>query len=543
MSHLDLLLVRPWAPSAVPPDALVEDSLGVGYLTASLRQAGYSVAVLDAFTFQFDDDDLVRCILQISPKVVGISLHSFADYKHCIAISDKVAAAKPEIYRVLGGEHATFLARPLLEKHPSVDAVVMGEGEETLKEIVSEIVSGRAVNQVPGAVTRARDGSILDGGLRPAIEDLDALPLPEKDIVETAILMGKPVAISLLTGRGCTHKCTFCTAHTYLRLGGGVVWRRRSPKAVVDEMENLVYRYSGRPGVHPMLQFQDVIFLGTSTAALEWTSRFLDELESRGLTVPYYLMARAEAIMANASHLSRLARSGLSSVEIGIESGVDRILQAYNKQNSVDRTIEAIELLRSNGICYDASGFIMFDPRMRLEDVRTNALYLKRIDHATWDRYITKLQVFPGTAIRPQLIEEGLFNPDAGFDEVYAYHFEDPRVGVLASQVWFYSDSIRYLDNLMRSAKSILSTRTCLGISLADGLQEALNLAQEAYCNYFLTLVDLVERDILSVHFEEQVQLFLAQVNLIMGTLRQLVSVEEGLRYEGGRPSETANVV
>jgi radical SAM superfamily enzyme YgiQ (UPF0313 family) len=527
MSSLDVLLVKPWAPSAVPPDALVEDSLGVGYLAASLRQGGYSVAVLDAFTFQFDDEDIVRCILELSPKVLGISLHSFADYKHCVAISDKVAGAKPEIYRVLGGEHATFLARPILEKHPSVDAVVMGEGEETIKEIVSRVVSGQGVNQIAGAVTRSRDGSILDGGLRAALEDLDALPLPEKDIVETAILVGKPVALSLLTGRGCTHKCTFCTAHTYLRLGGGVVWRRRDPKAVVDEMESLVYRYSGRSGVHEMVQFQDVIFLGTSTAALEWTSRFLDELEGHGLTAPYYLMARAEAIIANVEHLPRLARSGLSSVEIGIESGVDRILQAYNKQNSVDRTIEAIQVLRSNGICYDASGFIMFDPRMKLDDVRTNALYLKQIDHATWDRYITKLQVFPGTAIRPQLIEEGLFDSDAGLDDVYAYCFEDPRVGIMASTVWFYSDSIRYLDNLMRSAKSILSKRKRLKNNVADGLQEALDLAQNVYCNYFLTLVDLVERDVLSVHFEEQVQLFLAQVNLTLETLSHFVSLEE----------------
>lgn len=527
MSNLDVLLVRPWAPSAVPPDALVEDSLGVGYLTASLRRAGYSVAVLDAFTFRFGDDDLVRCVLQISPKVLGISLHSFADYKHCVAISDQVAAARPEIYRVMGGEHATFLAKPLLEKHQSIDAVVMGEGEETVKEIVARVTSGRPVDKVPGAMTRAADGSILDGGWRPAIEDLDALPLPEKDIVETAILMERPVALSLLTGRGCTHKCTFCTAHTFLRLGGGVVWRRRDPENVADEMERLVGRYSGRPGVHPMLQFQDVIFLGTSPAALAWTSQFLDALERRGLKAPYYLMARAEAIIANAEHLPRLASTGLSSVEIGVESGVDRILQAYNKQNSADRTVEAIELLRGSGICYDASGFIMFDPRMTLEDVRTNALYLRRIDHATWDRYITKLQVFPGTAIRPQLIEEGLFDPEAGFDEVYAYRFQDPRVGTMASRVWFYSDSIRALDNLIRSAKSILAGRRRSGEGVSDGLQEALDLAQEVYCNYFLGLVDLVERDALADHFEEQVQLFLAQVNLVSATLAHLVSSGE----------------
>ena len=61
----DVLLVRPWAPSAVPEGALVDDSLGVGYLAAALRAAGLSVAILDAFTFRFGDADVVACVAEI----------------------------------------------------------------------------------------------------------------------------------------------------------------------------------------------------------------------------------------------------------------------------------------------------------------------------------------------------------------------------------------------------------------------------------------------------------------------------------------------
>lgn len=515
----DVLLVRPWAPSAVPEDALVDDSLGVGFVAASLRTAGWNVVLLDAFTFHFSDEAVVRCILELSPRIVGISLHSFADYRHTIAIADQMKAARPDIYCMIGGEHATFLARPIMERHPSIDAVVVAEGEETTGDIVAAVSRGEVRGPIPGAVTRDADGSIVDGGTRPAVEDLDALPLAAKDIVEMAILAGRSVAVSLLTGRGCTHKCTFCTAHEFLRLGGGIVWRRRSPRAVVDELEMLAARFSGRPGVHPMIQFQDVIFLGTSPAALAWTRQFVEELERRELRVPYYLMARAEAIIANGPILPRLAKSGLSSVEVGIESGVDRILEAYNKQNNVDRTVDAVALMRNAGIAYDASGFIMFDPRMVLEDVRTNANYLKRIDHATWDRYITRLQVFPGTVIRTQLIDEGLFDPDAELDAVYAYRFQDPRVGVMASRVWFYDDSIRLLDNLMRTAKAMLAEARRAGTEPDPELARALDLAQEVYCNYFLTLVDLVERGEIERQFDEQVQLFLAQVRLVVGLI------------------------
>src|SRR6204780_2989371 len=486
MTSPDVLIVRPWAPSAVPPDALVEDSLGVGYVTASLREAGYAVVTLDAFTFQFKDEEIIECVIRLSPRVVGISLHSFADYKHCIAICEGIRKQAPQIYRVLGGEHATFLAREILEQHSSVDAVVVGEGEETIVEIVSRVLNGKAVGRIVGAMTRSGDLSIIDGGFRPAISDLDALPNPHKDPVETAIRVGRPVAVSILTGRGCTHKCTFCTANTFLRLGGGLVWRRRRPAAGVDEMQNLIQKYMGKAEVHPLIQFQDVIFLGTSPSAKRWAEEFVSELEIRGLGAPYYFMTRAEAIVANASLLPRLVRTGLNSVEIGIESGVDRILQAYNKENSVDRTETAIQLLRSNGICYDASGFIMFDPRLTLEELRTSALFLQKIDHATWDRYITRLQVFPGTVIRDQLAQEGLFEQNGELDDVYSYRFMDPRVGELADCMWFYDDSIRMLDNAMRTAKSALADTIRQGGQSNPGLLRALELAQYLYCEHFL---------------------------------------------------------
>jgi anaerobic magnesium-protoporphyrin IX monomethyl ester cyclase len=519
---LDVLLVRPWAPSAVPPDALVEDSLGVGYLAASLRQAGLSVAVLDAFTFYFDDKETVRAILELSPRVLGISLHSFADYRHCVAIADAVSAERPDIYRVLGGEHATFLAREIMERHRNVDAVVVGEGESTFLDLVSRTINQVAPTPVVGAMTRSLDGSILDGGARPAIPDLNALPWPDKDAVETAILAGRNVAVSLLTGRGCTHKCTFCTANSFLRLGGGVVWRRREPRKVVDELERLARQYAGRPGVHPMIQFQDVIFLGTSPNAIEWTRDFVSEMERRKLRVSFYIMARAEAILANSEMLSRLVACGLTSVEIGVETGVDRILQLYNKLNSADRTEQAIALLLENGVCYDASGFIMFDPRMTLEEVRSSALFLRKIEHATWDRYVTRLQVFPGTVIRNQLIVEGLFNANGSLDDVYAYRFSDPRVATLASHVWYYDDSLRYLDNAMRFAKAKLAEEVRTGAAPSMLLHRALELAQNVYGEYFLRLVEFAEQHILVQKFEEVVREFLVEVEIAARLLENL---------------------
>lgn len=527
---IDVVLVRPWARSAVPEGSLVEDALAVGYLASSLRAAGISVAVVDAFTLGLDDVALARCAAALEPALVGVSLHSFADYKHTVAVAEELARSCPGAYRLIGGEHATFLAREILTEHPVIDAVVMGEGERTVVELARNVLAGERHGRVSGAVTRDAGGGLADGGMRSPVGDLDELPRPSKDLVELAIAAGRPVAVSLLTGRGCTHKCTFCTANTYLRMGTGVVWRRRRPAAVAEEFAELVEAYAGRPGVHPMIQFQDVIFLGASKRARAWVEAFVSELERRSLRVPYYVMARAEAIIANAPLLPRLAASGLASVEVGIESGVDRILQLYNKRNSADRNHAAIRLLQEHGICYDASGFIMFDPRIRLAELRVNAAYLHDLGHATWDRYVTKLQVFPGTAIRPQLVDEGLFEDDAALDDVYAYRYLDERMAALAAHVWMYDEGVRAFDNTIHHARSI-ATAPALEAGSRAHLRGLITAAQEIYRDHFLALVDLAEAGELHRRFEWCTALFIARVEVARAALA--AACEEAADFGG----------
>jgi radical SAM superfamily enzyme YgiQ (UPF0313 family) len=210
MSAPDVLLVRPWAPSAVPADALVEDSLGVGYLASGLRQASFTTAVLDAFTLGLSDSQIVDCIAALRPRMLGISLHSFADYRHAITIAEGVKSRFPATYCVLGGEHATFLAREVLNKHSAIDAVILGEGDHSTVELAQSVLRmNKLPSHVTGAITRDQSGKLVDGGFREAIGNLDELPLPSKDIVELAISLNRSVALSILTGRGCTHKCTF----------------------------------------------------------------------------------------------------------------------------------------------------------------------------------------------------------------------------------------------------------------------------------------------------------------------------------------------
>jgi anaerobic magnesium-protoporphyrin IX monomethyl ester cyclase len=527
----DVVLVRPRDYGAVPAGAPVQDPLGVGCLAAYLRAEGYSVRVLDAHALDLDNNGLVACVTQLNPRLMGLSLHSFADYEHCVAISRGVRTALPSIYCVWGGEHATFHAQNILEQHAEVDAVAMGEGEATLAALLAALPYEPRPGEerlgldapVAGALARGKNDALLDGGFRTSIEDLDSLPAPHKDIVEMALSAGKPVSVSVLTGRGCTHRCRFCTAHDFLRLGGGRVWRRRAPNSVVDEIERLASTYLTNDLVHPVIQFQDVIFLGTSTASKRWAMQFVEEMERRRLIVPFYCMSRADAILANRALLPRLVGIGLWSIEMGIESGVDRILKRYDKQNSRDVNSEAIELMRAYGITYDASGFIMFDPSMNVNELRSNALYLRDFGAATWDFFVTRLQLYPGTELREEMIERGLFSGAHEIGKTSGYKFEDPLVERVAQFTFYYDPSIRELDLILRDAKAEAALAHRRGAPCRSEIARGIDLIHNIYCSHLLGLIDAVAEDAPEQAIASMIAVFVHRTTRMAAIMRDIL--------------------
>jgi anaerobic magnesium-protoporphyrin IX monomethyl ester cyclase len=541
-SRPDVVLVRPRDFGAVPLGAPVQDPLGVGYLAAYLRAEGYSVRVLDAHALDLDNNGLVACVAQMNPRLMGLSLHSFADYGHCVAISRGVRAALPNVYCVWGGEHATFHAHNILEQHSEVDAVAMGEGEATLAALLAAIPYEQGEERlsldapVAGALARGKGQALLHGGFRASIEDLDTLPEPHKDIVEMALSAGKSVSMSVLTGRGCTHRCRFCTAHDFLRLGGGRVWRRRAPNSVVDEIERLATTYLNNHLVHPVIQFQDVIFLKTSTASRRWATEFVEEMEWRQLAVPFYCMSRADAILANQALLPRLVGIGLWSIEMGIESGVDRILKRYDKQNSSDTNSEAIELMRAYGITYDASGFIMFDPSMNLNELRSNAIYLRDFGAATWDFFVTRLQLYPGTELREEMIQKGLFSGAHEIGKTSGYRFEDPFVGRVAQFTSYYDPCIRELDLALRDAKAQAALARRRGVPCRSEIARGIELIHSTYCSHLLGLIDAVTEDAPEQTIASLIATFVQRTARLAAVMRDILRLNQGGTPAGVEP-------
>ena len=247
---------------------------GLATIAAALREAGYSVAVLDALAtrrsrvitppaemaylheyfgtadrspfslfhgykhFGLGFEVIGRNIRESAAWMVGIS-SLFSPYADMAAKTAETArAALPGGIVVLGGHHPTALPEAAMQT-PQVDYVLRGEGEACLPALVKALKEGRPVSEVPGIVYRGSGGALQIRA--PAeIDDLDRFPLPDLTLVNHRFYRrGRRGTAVVVASRGCPMTCSYCC----MGAGSYATYRRRSVTSVLDEIENAVVRF------------------------------------------------------------------------------------------------------------------------------------------------------------------------------------------------------------------------------------------------------------------------------------------------------------
>ena len=349
-------LMRPYPP------------LGILYLAAYLTKHAIPVEVFDT-TFA-SRPELERRLLADPPDVVGLYTNLMT--KIGVLAIIRFLRAEPTLAGtrvVLGGPEVTHHVDSFLDA--GADVVVIGEGEETLRELVVTWSEDRPLDGVAGIAFRAGPGSsdTVRTAARPLIKSLDELPVPKRDAVDLRPYLEAwrahhgTNAVSVSTMRGCPYTCRWCSRAVY---GGS--YRRRSPRLVVDEIEDIVARY------HPdSLWFVDDVF----TINHRWIEEYTAEVEKRRLQVPYKCITRADRL--NERMVSLLRRSGCFRVWIGAESGSQKILDAMDRRVTVEQVRDMIQLSKKHGI--ETGTFIMLGyPGETEADIEATIEHLKRAD-------------------------------------------------------------------------------------------------------------------------------------------------------------------
>ena len=337
--------------------------LGLLYVSSHLRARGFDVRVFDSTFRTFDE---FRALLaRERPPVVGLYCNLMT--KRSVLRMAQAARAEGAAV-VLGGPEPPHYAEDYLAH--GADVVVVGEGERTLEELVPRLVAhrgGRDLADVDGLVYRDAEGCLVRTRPRALIRDLDAQPLPDREAIDLGPYLGAwrerhgRGSISITTARGCPYTCRWCSRSVF-----GETHRRRSPAAVADEVRLVTDRY--RPD---MLWYVDDVF----TIHAGWVRQYADEMERRGLRVPFECISRAERIDERVA--DALVRLGCLRLWIGSESGSQRVLDAMDRRVTVDQVRRATRLLQDRGI--EVGLFIMLGYEgEEEEDLRATVDHLKR---------------------------------------------------------------------------------------------------------------------------------------------------------------------
>lgn len=319
--------------------------LGTLQAAAVLREAGHEVRVFDA-CLRRSADEILPVLAEWRPQVLAIHDDGF-NYltKMCLLVMREAAFGMAKH----GRDHGCLVTVNSSDSsdHPEeylrngCDAVVLGEGEETLRELVDGMGDdGTVPVSIPGTVMRV-EGAVRSNGRRPVMRDLDSLPLPAWDLVDIApyrriwTASQGHFSLNVATTRGCPFKCNWCAKPIY-----GNRYNSRSPEHVVRELELL------RAGSHvEHIWFCDDIF-GLKPG---WVQAFRDAVRHRAPGLRFKIQSRADLLLEGDT-LDALAEAGLDEVWIGAESGSQRILDAMEKGITVEQIGEARRLLKQRGI-------------------------------------------------------------------------------------------------------------------------------------------------------------------------------------------------
>lgn len=397
---MDILLVNPGKFRGQLPN----EHLGILSLKSYACSKGFKADVMDMAIENLSVDSALPKILDLNPKVLGVSM--LDDTKIMgFSLIRKMREAGYQGKIVIGGYFPTFSSNDILQDFPEVDFIVRGEGELTLVELLNVLLNNKNINirEIQGLSYRENQ-KIIENQARPLIIDLDILPPVDRKYAADCIQNNQPLRV--YATRGCWGGCSFCDIISLYNHSRGKQWRRRPVDKLADELRHLVETYKTSHFI-----FNDDQFLVKGKKSLEYVEEFATALEDRKLEITFDLMCRADTVTRPV--MRRLQSVGLQRVFLGLESFDPKQLERYQKGISVRQNLRALRILKTEKIDMIAS-VILADAYTTLFDLLKQFAVLFQLTR----RYFNskecqisvnkKLEVYRGSKVYKEYEEKGL---------------------------------------------------------------------------------------------------------------------------------------
>lgn len=416
--------------------------LGILYLSAYLESNGIQNEVFDSTFNTFEI--LKQYLLKEKPDIIGIYTNLMTKI-NVLKIIDFIKKDKELIHTkiIIGGPEVKNHAHNFLKY--GADVIVLGEGEETMLELVKFFLNQQHSVDLKNIKSIAYLDATEELQLtesRALLKQIDALPMPNRKKINMQLYFdvwkkhhGQSV-VSLSTMRGCPYTCKWCSRAVY-----GQTYRRKSAKLVVDEMEYLKHTYNP-----DAIWFVDDVF----TVSHKWLKEFADEIVERKLVFPYEIITRADRL--NEEVIDLLKASGCFRVWIGAESGSQKIIDAMDRRVDVNVVREMIQLAQKKGI--QAGTFIMLGyPGETTADIEETIHHLKV---ANPDLYtITIAYPIKGTPLYEEVEANFTVFPDwdkgtdrdIDFKRTYTKKFYEYAVRLVYNEVRYHKETLKSNTN------------------------------------------------------------------------------------------------
>ena len=389
-------------------------------------------------------DDVIADVRRIAPQVVAFSATS-GEHTHYGALAREVKRRFPEVVTVMGGPHATFFPNPTLDRL-RLDAVCVGEGDYAFVDLLDRVARDGDLEGLDNMVTPALAASGRAPRLKPLVQDLDALPHPERRLLFDRTELGVAPIKNFMVSRGCPYQCSYCFNKPFrAKYPHQVYLRRHSVDYVIEEIGAVKAEY-------PMqfVKFYDDVFtLGVDAWLEEFARRY-----KAAIGLPFYCLTAPDVMTRDLALLLREA--GCHTIQMAVESVNDRIrTELLHRRVTRTQMMEAIRTCADLGLTV-VTNYMLGLPTSTVED-DLNAVYFN-IEAGVPVPEFPIYQPYPGTELGERCAREGWFDGDC--DQLhmsYNYRsvltcFSEPQKDV--------QRNIAYLGQLASSAAGVWPSLT-----------------------------------------------------------------------------------
>lgn len=380
----DLIVIPP-----LPPTDLM-------YLAAVAEKAGLEAKIND----YSQNGDYEADLKEFNPDYLVVNIAT-PTLEHDLDAVKKAKEICPNVVTIAKGAAFLTLADRIIKEHNELDFGILGEAENTLKEILEE----KPKAEILGLYYKEND-EVKFTGNRPFIEDLDSLPFPARHLVDNNIYRrpdNNKVQATIKVSRGCPFHCFFCLATPV----SGAKVRRRSPENIVAEIKECVEKYN----IKNFLFWSDIFNIDK-----EWTMKLCQAIIDSGLKITWSANTRADT--ADLEMAEMMYKSGCRLVSIGVESGSQYMLEKMGKKitlNDVRRTVKVFKKAKIRIYNYFVIG-LPWETEETVEETIKFAIEL----NSDFISFYTATPL-PGSRFYDYAFEHNLFDKETSFENAYYY--------------------------------------------------------------------------------------------------------------------------